>query len=122
MNKKPTILFDGVCNLCNGSVRFIQKRAKQNQFRFLALQDEEGIKLLSELQIPDQIDSVILIQNNKAFTESDAIIEISKLLPVPWNWARIFLILPKKWRDGCYNWVAQNRYRWFGKRKTCQFN
>lgn len=121
-NTKPIILFDGVCNLCNASVNFILKRDKRQQFQFVALQSEEGIELIEKHQIPKETDSVVLIKNQNVFTESDAGIEISRLLPSPWNWAVVFKIIPKKWRDSIYRWVAKNRYRWFGKQSvSCHF-
>ena len=118
--KKHIILFDGICNLCNGAVNFILKRDKKKQFRFVALQSEKGIDLISKFKIAPETDSIILILNNQIYTESDAAIEIAKLLPAPWNWLSVFKIIPKKVRDGIYKWIAKNRYRWFGKRKTCR--
>lgn len=121
MKKNPIILFDGICNLCNGTVRFILKKDRKKQFRFVALQSDEGKNLINEYSISSETDSVILIQNNNYFTESEAAIEISKLLPHPWKWAVIFKIIPKNWRDKIYRWVAKNRYRWFGKQDICSF-
>ncbi len=118
--KKHIILFDGICNLCNGAVNFILKRDKKKQFRFVALQSEKGIGLISKFEIAPETDSIILIVNNHVYTESDAAIEIAKLLPALWNWLSVFKIIPKKVRDGIYKWIAKNRYRWFGKRKTCR--
>ena len=118
--KKHIILFDGICNLCNGAVNFILKRDKKKQFRFVALQSEKGIDLISKFKIAPETDSIILILNNQIYTESDAAIEIAKLLPALWNWLSVFKIIPKKVRDGIYKWIAKNRYRWFGKRKTCR--
>ena len=119
-SEKHIILFDGVCNLCNGAVNFILKRDKRKQFQFVALQSEKGINLISKFKIVPETDSVILILNNQVYTESDAAIEIAKLLPVPWNWLSAIKIIPKKLRDGIYKWIAKNRYRWFGKRETCR--
>ena len=118
--KKHIILFDGICNLCNGAVNFILKRDKRKQFRFVALQSENGKELISKFKIAPETDSVILILNKQVYTESDAAIEIAKLLPTPWNCFSAFKIIPKKIRDGIYKWIAKNRYRWFGKRKTCR--
>lgn len=121
-NTKPIILFDGVCNLCSASVSFILRRDKRQQFDFISLQSNEGKQLLKQFQVSTEIDSVILIHNQKVFIESDAAIAISKFLPFPWNWARIFKVIPKNWRDRIYRWVAKNRYRWFGKRNSvCHF-
>lgn len=116
--EKSIILFDGVCNLCNGFVRFIRKRDKKKQFSFLALQSTKAKELCSVHNIPLDTDSVVLIQNEKYFLESDAAIQICKLLPTPWNWSVVFKVIPKTWRDRFYKWIAQNRYDWFGKRDS----
>lgn len=118
--EKPILLFDGVCNLCNNSVNLIIKRDKKNQFRFIALQSQEGIELITKLGISKETDSVILIVENRVFTESEAAIEIIKRLPLPWKWLTIFKIIPQKIRDKIYRWIARNRYRWFGKRDVCR--
>jgi len=120
-DNNPIILFDGICNLCNGSVNFILKRDKKKQFRFVSLQSDEGKELIKRYKIPQETDSVILIRKNKIFVESDAALKISGLLPTPWKWLTIFKIIPTKWRNKIYNWVAKNRYKWFGKRDVCNF-
>ena len=119
-NKDYIILFDGICNLCNFGVDFVIKRDKEKLFRFVSLQSNEGKKLVTNYKIAKKTDSVILIRNNDAFVESDAAIEIGKMLPAPWKWASAFRFIPRKIRDMIYRWVARNRYRWFGKRKTCR--
>ncbi len=116
---KALILYDGICNLCSGSVGFILKKDKKKQFRFVALQSEEGLKLIQRFQIPKAVDSVILIKKDHVFIESDAAIEICKLLPSPYKWFTIFKSVPEKWRDKIYSWVAKNRYSWFGKKNQC---
>ncbi len=118
--KKYIILFDGICNLCNGTVNFILKRDKKYQFRFVTLQSDLGNELIEQYKIAPETDSVILIIQNRVYTESDAAIEIARKLPAPWNWLSVFKIIPKKIRDGVYKWIAKNRYRWFGKRDTCR--
>ncbi len=119
-NKDYIILFDGICNLCNFGVDFVIKRDKEKLFRFVSLQSNEGKKLVTNYKIAQKTDSVILIKNNDAFVESDAAIEIGNMLPAPWKWASAFRFIPRKIRDMIYRWVARNRYRWFGKRKTCR--
>ena len=120
MNKNPIVLFDGVCNLCNGTVDFIFKRDRKKQFRFVALQSETGDKVREKYHIPVEIDSVILIYEGKVFYESDAALEIARLLPAPWKWAVIFKFRPVGWRNAVYRWIARNRYHWFGKREICR--
>lgn len=116
----PVILFDGVCNLCNGTVDFLLKRDRKKQFRYAALQSDTGKALIQKFHIPEQTDSVVLIKLNKAYFESDAAIEIANMLPYPWRLGIIFGIIPKILRNKIYRWVAKNRYRWFGKRETCR--
>jgi len=117
---KPLILFDGICNLCNGAVDFIQKRDKQKQFHFVALQSELGQELIRQFNISEETDSVILIKNNRVFLESDAAIEIVRMLPVPWKWFGVLNVFPVKLRNKIYRWIALNRYLWFGKRNECR--
>ena len=118
--QNPVILFDGVCNLCNGTVDFLLKRDRKKQFRYAALQSDTGKALIQKFHIPEQTDSVVLIKLNKAYFESDAAIEIANMLPYPWRLGIIFGIIPKILRNKIYRWVAKNRYRWFGKRETCR--
>lgn len=118
--QNPVILFDGVCNLCNGTVDFLLKRDRKKLFRYAALQSESGKALIHKFYIPEQTDSVILIKLNKVYLESDAAIEITNMLPFPWKLGIIFRIIPKFIRNKIYMWVAKNRYRWFGKREICR--
>jgi predicted DCC family thiol-disulfide oxidoreductase YuxK len=121
MKNKATLLFDGSCYLCNGTVNFILKKDKNNQFRFLAIQSKEGKRVLENYSLPLETDSVILIYKGRAFIESDAALEIVRLLSAPWKWLAILECVPKKWRDKMYRWIAKNRYSWFGKKDSCDF-
>jgi predicted DCC family thiol-disulfide oxidoreductase YuxK len=120
MIKKPVILFDGVCNLCNNAVDFIIRHDAKKQFMFVALQSEAGEKLVQLFGIPPDSDSVILIYEEKVYCESEAALKIARLLKFPWNLAVIFRTIPIKQRDKIYKWVARNRYKWFGKKNTCR--
>ena len=120
MLQNPLVLFDGVCNLCNGTVDFILNRDRKKQFRFVALQSEAGETIRKNFSIPDEIDSVVLIHEEKVFYESDAALEIARLLSAPWKWAVVFKIVPPGWRNAVYRRIARNRYRWFGKKKECR--
>lgn len=113
--EKPIILFDGVCNLCNNSVRFVKKRDAKEQFLYIPLQSKEGKRVLNKYQIPKETDSIVFVKDDKFCVESDAVLGICQLLSFPWYLVRIFKIFPKSWRDKTYRWVAANRYRWFGK-------
>lgn len=118
--QNPIILFDGVCNLCNGSVDFLLKYDRKKQFRFASIQSEAAKLLFRKFQIPAETDSVILIKSNQVYFESDAAIEIAGMLSFPWKMVVVFRIIPKKMRDNIYQWIAKNRYRWFGKRDICR--
>ena len=114
------ILFDGVCNFCNDSVNFIIKNDKKNYFKFAPLQSEIGEKLLAEHQIDrEKTDSVIVVENEKAYTHSTAALRIAKNLGGIWSFAYAFIIVPKFIRDAAYNLIARNRYKWFGKKDAC---
>lgn len=115
------ILFDGVCNLCNGAIQFIIKKDKKRVFRYTSLQSNLGKKLLAERNInPKEIDSIILIKSDKVYyTKSSAAIHISKKLYSITKLLTIFLIVPKFLRDPVYDYIAKNRYQWFGKKEAC---
>lgn len=118
---KKIILFDGVCNFCNASVRFIMKRDEKDVFRFASLESELGQKLTSERGInTSEIDSIILIDpGNAYYIKSTAALEISKALSGLYPALSLFLILPEGFRNVIYDYVARNRYKWFGKSETC---
>ena len=118
--KQTVILFDGICNLCNGTVDFLIKRDRNKQFRFVALQSVTGKILIQKFNIPPATESVIAIKQNLIYFESDAAIEIARLLPFPWKLAILIKIIPKKLRDYIYRIIAKNRYKWFGKTESCR--
>jgi len=119
MNDKPVILFDGVCNLCSGSVQFILKRDKEKKFLFASLQSAYGQKLLQQFNLPiDNFNSFILYQNGKIFTKSTGALKMFEQLK-GWKWVKIFWIVPKFIRDAVYSLIANNRYKWFGKKEEC---
>ena len=115
------ILFDGVCNLCNGAVQFVSKRDKKNMFRFAALQSEVGKQLISERNIDtDAIDSIILIEPGVAYyTKSTAALKIAEELKGVWSLSSILLWLPESLRNIVYDFIAKNRYQWYGKKDEC---
>jgi len=119
-SKQPIILFDGFCNLCNGTVDFLLKWDRKKQFRFASLQSETGEFLRSQFKIPENSDSVILIKSETVYFKSDAVSEIAGMLPFPWKIAAFIKIIPKIIRDKLYDWIAKHRYHWFGKRETCR--
>ena len=118
-----TILFDGVCNLCDGFVRFVVRHDPRGQFRFAALQSEAGQALLAahgyvSAATPDP-DSVLLIQNGQVYERSTAVLHIAHGLGWPWRALGIGWLLPRAWRDAAYRFVARHRYRWFGRKESC---
>ena len=120
INNNQILLFDGLCNLCNGSVNFILKRDKTGKFKFASLQSEIGIKVCEKYNIDHNIiDSFVLLKNDMIFIKSYAILEVLKDLPIGWKLFRIGIILPKIIRDYLYDFVAKYRYRIFGKKDEC---
>ncbi|QOG90860.1 DUF393 domain-containing protein [Flavobacterium columnare] len=117
---KQIILFDGVCNLCNYWVQYIVQRDHNDIFRFVALQSKLGQEILKYLGITNRnIDSIILyIPNQAYYYKSGAVLEIAKKLSI-FNWLSIFKIIPTALRDPLYDFVAKNRYKWYGKKETC---
>ncbi|MBO9596187.1 MAG: DUF393 domain-containing protein [Niabella sp.] len=115
----PVILFDGVCNLCNRTVLFIIKHDPKDRFRFAALQSPAGIQLVQQYSIPQTYGSVVLIENGRAYLRSTAALRIARRLNGIWPLFYIFLLVPVFLRDRLYNWVARNRYRWFGRAVQC---
>lgn len=114
------ILFDGVCNFCNGSVNFIIEHDKKNYFKFAPLQSEIAQKLLDEHGIDKtQTDSVILVENGKAYTHSTAALKVAQKLDGAWSWLYSFIIIPKPIRDFFYKTFAKYRYKLFGKTDAC---
>jgi predicted DCC family thiol-disulfide oxidoreductase YuxK len=118
--RKKIVYFDGVCNLCNWSVRFIIKHDKEKHFSFASLQSDFAKKRLSHVNGQDiKWDSVIYQEQDTIMIKSDAALGIVRHLDGAWKWLVIFKILPLKWRDRLYELVAANRYRWFGRTDQC---
>jgi predicted DCC family thiol-disulfide oxidoreductase YuxK len=113
------ILFDGVCNLCNSSVQFIMKRDPLAKFQFASLQSEIGQKLLRQHGFNQELNSFVLIENDKVFIKSNAALRVCMNLKGLWRYLSIFRIIPPAIRDYIYVIIAKNRYKWFGKQETC---
>ena len=115
-----TILFDGVCNLCSGFVRFVVARDPHARFRFAALSSTAAQSLLRECGVTAPIpDTMVLVENGKVYFRSDAPLRIARGLTLPWPLASVFLVVPRFIRDTVYDFVAARRYRWFGRRQVC---
>lgn len=116
----PIVLFDGECNLCNSSVQFIIKRDQQKQFRFASLQGKKGQQVLRQFHLPaDSFNSFLLLDGDTLYTKSTGALRMLRALGGGWQLLYAFIIVPKFIRDGVYNWVSRNRYKWFGKRNEC---
>jgi predicted DCC family thiol-disulfide oxidoreductase YuxK len=114
------VLFDGVCNLCNGFVHFVIVRDSAGQFQFGALQSTSARRVLDLHEIPDpRPDTIVVVDGGRAFTRSTAVLRIARRLPFPWSLAYAFIAVPRPLRDGIYDLIARHRYRWFGRRDRC---
>ena len=117
---ESVVLFDGVCNLCNATVQFIIRHDAQGRFKFAALQSTVATPLLKQQpQLVRSLESVILVENGKIYTESDAALHIVRHLSGVWGWYYFLIIVPRWLRDPVYRFIARNRYRWFGKQESC---
>ena len=115
------ILFDGECNLCNGAVDFVIRRDANHHFRYASLQSEIGRSMMKEHgKNPDVLDTIILVSGKKVYMRSSAAIRVCNKLGSLWPLMNVFLIVPSPIRDVVYDWIAKNRYKWFGKRDTCR--
>ena len=118
---KKIILFDGQCNLCEGAVQFLIKKDVHDVFRFTSIQSETGQKIMKHIGIDQKkIDSIVLYVPNVAyFIKSDAALEIVNDLGIFYQFLGFFKIFPSKFRNLVYDFIAKNRYRWFGKKQSC---
>jgi len=119
--QKKLILFDGVCNLCNSSVQYVIKRDKKEQFLFTALQSDTGKQILNQYKIDTaKIDSILLYTPEQGiYYKSTAALKIGASLGFPVNLMAIFFIVPAFVRNWVYDFIAKNRYKWYGKKESC---
>lgn len=126
----PILLFDGHCNLCNGSVQFFLKNDRKKTIRFASLQSNLARQLLSQAQLTELIlseqevnneasGSMVYFYKGKVYTKSTGVLKALQQMGLPFSLLQIFLIVPKFIRDGVYRWVARNRYKWFGRKEEC---
>jgi predicted DCC family thiol-disulfide oxidoreductase YuxK len=115
------VLFDGVCNLCNGIVNFLIDRDAAGYFRFGALQSEAARPLLERCGLTsDFLGGIVLVEDGECFTRSTAVLRVLKRLGGFWPLLYGFILVPRPLRDVAYDWFIQRRYRWFGKRDSCR--
>jgi predicted DCC family thiol-disulfide oxidoreductase YuxK len=120
VNDRAIILFDGVCNFCNGAINFLIKQDKKGIFYFAPLQSEAGQKLLQQYQLPkESFKSFILIDNGEVYQKSTAVLKIFNRLPWYWKELQVLRIVPPLLRNAIYDFIAANRYKWFGKKEQC---
>lgn len=120
MNTEPVILFDGVCNFCNSAVNFVLKRNKKANIFFAPLQSENGQKFLQQYNLPvSDMESFVFIERGNAYQRSTAGLKVCRHLSGLWPLCYGLIIVPKFIRDGIYNRIARNRYKWFGKKDSC---
>jgi predicted DCC family thiol-disulfide oxidoreductase YuxK len=120
LEHKTVLLFDGYCNFCNNTVQFILKHEKKQDIFFASLQSEIGTELLQQYQIdPSQTDSLVLIENKRAYIKSSAALRVSRHLKGLYPALFAFMIVPVFLRNAVYDWIARNRYKWFGKSDSC---
>ena len=117
---QPLLLFDGVCNLCNSSVQYVIKHDKKQKFKFASLQSDAATEILLQHKVKNSdLNSIILIHNNELYDKSSAILRLLKIIGGFHSLAYIFIIIPKSIRDVVYDYVAKNRYKWYGKKDSC---
>ncbi|MFN3267307.1 MAG: thiol-disulfide oxidoreductase DCC family protein [Deinococcales bacterium] len=114
------LFFDGVCNLCNGTVQWILRHDKNQEIVFAPLQGEAAQARLMPLGInPNQLESLVFLENGVIHTHSSGVLHLARALGAPYSWAFVLILVPKSLRDFLYKILARNRYRWFGQQKSC---
>jgi predicted DCC family thiol-disulfide oxidoreductase YuxK len=119
----PTVLFDGVCNLCNAAVNFIIDRDRARTIRFASLQSEAALQLLARhgLAAPAaEPETILFVSGGRVYDRSTAALQIARRLSGLWPLLAAFAVVPRPLRDAVYAWIARNRYRWFGKSESCR--
>jgi len=118
--KHPILLFDGVCNLCNGFVQFVIERDQEGLFKFAALQSDVGKNVLQHINLStDDLSTAILIEDEKIYTQSTVGLKMIKKMNVWYRFLYFLIVLPKPFRDFFYRILAKNRYKWFGEKENC---
>ncbi|MBX3225204.1 MAG: DUF393 domain-containing protein [Labilithrix sp.] len=129
----PVLLFDGLCNLCNGAVHFVLDHERSASLRFAPLQSDLARALVENAFGPDEasallggatgqgaLDSMVLVDGPRGFTRSTAALHVVRHLAAPYRWLFALIVVPRPLRDVVYGWIGRNRYRWFGKTETCR--
>jgi predicted DCC family thiol-disulfide oxidoreductase YuxK len=120
MSQPPVIFFDGVCNLCQGAVRFVILRDRAARFRFAPLQsDGHRAQFAVTGRVGEPMDTVILVEDGRRYERSTAALRIARHLDGVWPLLYVFIVIPRPIRDAIYRWIARHRYRWFGRQDQC---
>ena len=120
MSEGPILVYDGVCHLCQGLVRFVIERDPEGRVRFAHRQSAAARERLAAFGLaPEAFDAVALIEEGRLAVASDAALRLFGHLRGAWPWLQVFLLVPRPLRDVVYRWIARNRYRWFGRDDTC---
>ena len=118
--KENVILFDGVCNLCDGWVKLIIERDPKGYFFFAPLQSEAGQRLLNENKLsPEYLKSIVLLENGRTYFGSTSVLRTCRKMKGLWPLIYVFILVPAPIRDFFYDWVASRRYQWFGRKESC---
>lgn len=119
-NANPLVIFDGVCNLCTASVRFIVRHESAPVLRFTPVQSPAGAALLRRYGFdPAAVKTFVVIEDGALYVQSDAAIRVARYLHAPWKYLGVVVIVPRPIRDGAYDLVARHRYSWFGRMDAC---
>lgn len=124
VSSSAIVLFDGVCNLCNASINFVIDRDAAGYFKFASLQSDAAPDLAAPCgplnSDRDSLDSIVLVEDGNCYDRSTAALRIARRMDGLWPMLYAFIIIPRPIRDVVYNWIAKNRYRWFGKEESCR--
>lgn len=117
---QPLLLFDGVCNLCNNSINYIIKKDTKNVFKFASLQSDVAKKILLQFDSTNfDLSSIVLVDHDKLYFKSTAILKAGKHLGGIYKICYFFIVIPRPIRDLIYDYIAKNRYKWYGKKESC---
>jgi len=118
--KFQVVLFDGVCNFCNSTINFVIKRDKYKTIKFAPMQSTAGVQLLEQYHLPQgEMKSFVFIENGTAYNKSSAALRVCKYLRGAWPLFYVLIIVPPFIRNAVYDYIAKNRYKWFGIQEKC---
>ncbi len=118
----PVLLYDGFCFLCTSAARFLMRIDREAKIKLTPLQSKQGLTLLRRLELPKpSLDTLLLLHRGRLFKKSNAVFEILSIIGGPWRLLLVFKIVPLFIRDAVYDFISRNRYRWFGKKDSCEY-